>query len=244
VPGAEPQGSPKGQALLTVDSLSTGYAGSRVLFGVDLVVPEHGVVALLGRNGAGKTTLLRTLMGYMKPTSGTVTYAGKDVTGVQPTQLARQRVGYVPQEHAVFSALTVRENLVLGGTAAPRGSRAEIGSVLELFPKLADRLNQVAGTMSGGEQKMLGIARALLGQPRLLILDEPTEGVWRGVVEEIADHLASFAREGAVLLVEQNVDIVVQLAASVTVLDRGEVMRSGPLSEQDRSGALAAMMEM
>lgn len=242
MPASEPPAAP--DQLLEVRGLCGGYAGSRVLFDVDLSVPERGVVALLGRNGAGKSTLLRTVMGFLRPTAGTVLFEGRDVTGVRPTKLTRSGIGYVPQEDIVFSALTVHENLILGGTAAPRGAAVDIDSVLALFPKLADRLGQLAGTMSGGERKMLGIARALLGQPRLLVLDEPTEGVWQGVVEEIAEHLTSFAREHAVLLVEQNVDIAVRVAAEVIVLERGEVVRSGPLTAHDRAGALAALLDM
>lgn len=230
--------------LLQIDRLTTGYGNSTVLFDVDLVVPERGVVALLGRNGAGKTTLLRTVMGYMGASSGSVTFEGRDVTGFRPTKMVRSGIGYVPQEHVVFPTLTVHQNLILGKTAAPRDSTIEIAEVLELFPKLGDRLTQAAGTMSGGERKMLGIARALLGDPKLLILDEPTEGVWQGVVAEISTHLSAFAQRGAVLLVEQNVDIALELAGSVTVLERGEVVRSGPLDEKDRTGALAALLEM
>ncbi len=230
--------------LLAVHGLSAGYSGSRVLFGVDLLVPPRGVVAVLGRNGAGKTTLLRTIMGYLKPTEGSVNLDGSLVNGFRPTQMVQRGVGYVPQEHVVFPTLTVQENLLLGRIAAPKDSTVHVSGVLDLFPKLADRLTQPAGTMSGGERKMLGIARALLSDPRLLVLDEPTEGVWQGVVEEIADHLAEYARDRAVLLVEQNVDIAVRLATSVTVLERGEVVRAGPTSQADREGGLAALLEM
>lgn len=232
------------EGLLQVRGLTAGYGGSRVLFGVDLDVPARGIVALLGRNGAGKTTLLRTVMGYLRPYSGSVLLGGTDVTGTRPTRLVRQGIGYVPQEHVVFPTLTVHENLLLGRSAAAKGSSVAIEHVLDLFPKLADRLHQAAGTMSGGERKMLGIARALLGDPRLLVLDEPTEGVWHGVVEEIAEHLTAFARGGAVLLVEQNVDIAARIASHVYVLDRGEVVHEGPTTQADRDGGLAALLEM
>lgn len=239
-----PESEPVGNGLLRVRGLTAGYGGSRVLFGVDLDVPAQGIVALLGRNGAGKTTLLRTIMGYLRPYSGSVSLDGAEVTGKRPTQLVRQGIGYVPQEHVVFPTLTVLENLVLGRSAAPKESSVGVEQVLELFPKLADRLQQAAGTMSGGERKMLGIARALLGDPRLLVLDEPTEGVWHGVVEEIADHLTAFAERGAVLLVEQNVDIAARIASHAYVLDRGEIVHDGPTTQADRDGGLAALLEM
>jgi len=244
VPESDPMVSTDQGELLRVDGLTVGYAGSKVLFGVDLVVPARGIIALLGRNGAGKTTLLRTLMGYLPSYSGSVAFAGKDVTHTKPTRLVREGVGYVPQDHIVFPSLTVHENLLLGRVAAPRNSTVEVAQMLELFPKLGDRLNQAAGTMSGGERKMLGIARALLGDPRLLVLDEPTEGVWQGVVEEIADHLTAFAQHGAVLLVEQNVEIASRIATHTYVLERGEVVHDGPTTRADREGGLAALLEM
>ncbi|HEY5183207.1 MAG TPA: ATP-binding cassette domain-containing protein [Dermatophilaceae bacterium] len=134
MPGSEPMMSTDQGELLRVHGLTAGYAGSSVLFGVDLVVPERGIVALLGRNGAGKTTLVRTLMGYLPSYSGSVVFAGKDVTHTKPTRLVREGFGYVPQEHVVFPTLTVHENLLLGRTAAPRSSTVEVAQVLELFP--------------------------------------------------------------------------------------------------------------
>jgi branched-chain amino acid transport system ATP-binding protein len=218
------------EPLLRVDHLAGGYGPSQVLFGISFVVPEHGVVAVLGRNGAGKTTLLRTLLGYLKPTDGAVYLRGENITGVAPARLARRGIGYMPQERVVFPRLTVDDNLRLGlHASAKKGGSAE--TAYELFPKLAERRRQQAGTLSGGERKMLGLARTLLGRPKLLVLDEPTEGVWHGVVEEILDALRHFAGEAAVLLVEQHLQLALELAKTAVVLQRGEVVLQGPVNE-------------
>jgi branched-chain amino acid transport system ATP-binding protein len=219
--------------LLRAQGLVAGYAASRVLFGVDVEVPAVGTVAIVGRNGAGKTTLLRTLMGYMKPTAGTVVLDGVDVTGQSAASLVRRGVGYVPQEQGVFAGLTVRENLLLGLRAGPKGSGARIEEAFELFPKLAARVSQQAGTMSGGERKMLAIARAMLARPKLLIMDEPTEGVWVGVVDEILGAMRTYAKDHAILLVEQHLGFALDLADSVPLLDRGHVIVSGPVGSID-----------
>mgnify|MGYP006275331269 CR=1 FL=1 len=206
------------ELLLEARGIVGGYAASRVLFGVDVEVPRSGTVAILGRNGAGKTTLLRTLMGYQAPSEGRIRFDGIDVTGRPPASLVRMGVGYVPQEQGVFAGLTVRENLQLGLGAGPRGSGARIDEAFALFPKLADRVGQQAGTMSGGERKMLSIARAMLARPRLLIMDEPTEGVWHGVVEEILAAMRGYGRDHAILLVEQHFEFALGLADHVLVL--------------------------
>jgi branched-chain amino acid transport system ATP-binding protein len=217
--------------LLDITGLSGGYGRSRVLFGIDLTVPAVGVVAVIGRNGAGKTTLLRTLLGHLKPTDGRVRFDGAEVTGVSPARFARLGVGYVPQDQVVFPTLTVRENLQIGQRALPRGKRGNLDQAFEIFPKLGSRPDQLAGTMSGGERKMVGIARAMMSQPRLLVMDEPTEGVWEGVVDEIRDRLKIFARDAAVLVVEQHVAFALELADQAIVLDRGSVAISGTAEE-------------
>ncbi|WP_425228842.1 ATP-binding cassette domain-containing protein [Sphingomonas sp.] len=161
--------------ILDVQDLQSGYGRSQVLFGVSLLVPRQGALAVLGRNGAGKTTLLRTIMGELPATEGRVFLDGAEVTAAPTERRVRAGVGYVPQEQAVFARLTVRENLEVGAVSAGRGRR-DLDRALSAFPKLGQRLAQVAGTLSGGERKMLAIGRALLGEPRLLLLDEPTEG--------------------------------------------------------------------
>jgi branched-chain amino acid transport system ATP-binding protein len=226
------------ESLLEVSGLRGGYGASQVLFGVSLAVPERGAVAVLGRNGAGKTTLLRTLLGYLPPSGGSVRLRGEDVTGRAPARMVRAGVGYMPQDQVVFPTLSVDENLQLGLQALPKRSRGSVASAYELFPKLADRRRQQAGTMSGGERKMLGLARALLGRPRLLVLDEPTEGVWHGVVEEILGALRVYAVDAAVLIVEQHLELALELAGSAVVLQRGEVVLEGTPAELQADDAL------
>jgi len=206
------------EPLLRVESLSGGYGASQVLFGISFSVPARGVVAVLGRNGAGKTTMLRTLLGFLRPTGGSVHLEGADVTGLAPARLVRRGIGYMPQEQVVFPTLTVEENLVVGLNARQASGKGSVAKAYELFPKLRDRRRQQAGTLSGGERKMVGLARVLLAQPKLLMLDEPTEGVWHGVVDEILSALRDFAAQAAVLLVEQHVDLAMELADTVIVL--------------------------
>ncbi len=215
--------------LLDVEGVCTAYGTSQVLFEVSLAAPPRGVIAILGRNGAGKTTLLRTIIGELRPRRGRVAIGGRDVTGWATEKRVRQGVAYVPQEHAVFAGLTVRENLKLGSLL--NDDATAIDKVLDIFPKLGERLSQRASTLSGGERKMLAIARALLSEPRLLLLDEPTEGVWVGVIEEIAERLAEMSRSMAIVLVEQHVELALDLAASGYVIDRGRVVLAGAASE-------------
>jgi branched-chain amino acid transport system ATP-binding protein len=213
--------------LLEVERLSAGYGRrSQVLFGIALRVPRTGIIAVLGRNGAGKSTLLKTLAGELRPSGGSIRFDGEAATDMPTERRVRRGLGYVPQEHAVFGKLTVRENLLLGTLVA--AERAPLDEVLELFPKLGQRLGQTAATLSGGERKMLAIGRALLGRPRLLMLDEPTEGVWIGVIEEIAERLVELSRTMALLLVEQHVQLALRLSRHAYVLGRGQVALEGP----------------
>ncbi len=212
-------------ALLDVRSLCAGYGGSRVLFDIALRVPPTGAVAVLGRNGAGKTTLLKTIMGELPALSGAISFDGQDATRLRTDERARRGVGYVPQEQSVFSKLSVRDNLAVGNLV--RRDRNAIDDVLALFPKLGQRLDQAAGTLSGGERKMLAIARALLLKPRLLLLDEPTEGIWIGVIEEIAERLKELVRSMAVLIVEQHLELALGVAEHAYVLGRGRVALEG-----------------
>lgn len=214
-----------GAPLLVVEKLNAGYGRSQVLFDVDLAAAETGIVAILGRNGAGKTTLLKTLVGEIRPISGTIRFDGAEAQHEPTEARVRRGVGYVPQEDAVFGRLTVHENLKLGGILH---GESGIEEVLQFFPKLGQRLDQTAGTLSGGERKMLAIGRALLGRPRLLLLDEPTEGVWVGVIEEIAERLAQLATRLSVILVEQHVELALRVAHYAYVMDRGQMAISGP----------------
>ncbi len=214
--------------LLEVTGLESGYGRSKVLFGVNMKASSKGGVAVLGRNGAGKTTLLKTLIGELKPMGGEIMFGGHDASGDETETRVRRGMGYVPQEHAVFAKLTVRENLLLGAISR---KEKDIDMVLDFFPKLAQRLGQQAGTLSGGERKMLGISRALLGKPELLMLDEPTEGVWVGVIEEIAERLRLLAKEIGVIIVEQHVELALRVADYAYVIDRGTVALEGPADE-------------
>ncbi len=212
--------------ILTVARLSAAYGRSQVLFGIDLSVPQRGAVAVLGRNGAGKTTLLKTIVGELGATDGNITFDGSDITRLPTERRIHRGIGYVPQEYAVFGRLSVRENLAVGALGS-RNKAADTDRVLATFPKLGRRLDQAAGTLSGGERKMLAIGRALLSNPKLLLLDEPTEGVWIGVIEEIAERLEDLVREMAVVIVEQHLDLALRVAQQGCVLDRGQVVLAG-----------------
>jgi branched-chain amino acid transport system ATP-binding protein len=214
--------------ILQIRGLCGGYGSSQVLFDVDLDVPDTGAVAILGRNGAGKTTLLNTILGVLPARAGTVRVRGEDVTSRSTDEVVKRGVGYVPQDQPVFAGLTVRENLLIGRMGSPKRKGTDIERVLEVFPKLSQRLNQAAGTLSGGERKMVAISRALLGDPQVLLLDEPTEGVWIGVVEEIGDRLAKFAQEHSVVVVEQHLDFALRLADTAYVMERGKFVMESP----------------
>ena len=226
--------------LLRVDDLCAGYGRSQVLFGLSLSLPSTGGVAILGRNGAGKTTLLRTLAGEITPMSGRIVFDGSDATVLSPEQRARRGIGYVPQEQAIFARMTVREDLLLGCGGRDRGDA--IASVLQIFPKLGARLGQTAATLSGGERKMLAVGRAILGQPHMLMLDEPTEGVWIGVIEEIAERLIELTRRMSVVLVEQHVELALRVADYAYVIERGTVALEGPTDDLRRDKALLRLL--
>ena len=210
---------------LDIQNLNAGYGRSQVLFDVTLSVPWRGGVAVLGRNGAGKTTLMKAIIGELPVLGGSVSLDTIDIGRLPTEQRIRKGFGYVPQEHSVFARLSVRDNLAVG-SLTNRDSRA-VNRVLEFFPKLGQRLDQVAGTLSGGERKMLAIGRALLSDPRVLLLDEPTEGVWIGVIEEITERLILLAKEIAVVIVEQHLDLALRVASRAYVLDRGRVALTG-----------------
>ncbi len=214
---------------LDIRDLDAGYGRSQVLFGVTLNVPWRGGVAILGRNGAGKTTLMKAIVGELPLLGGSIMLDSRDVGQLPTEKRIRLGVGYVPQEHSVFARLSVRDNLAVGAMTN-RDSRA-VNRILEIFPKLGQRMDQVAGTLSGGERKMLAIGRALLSDPRLLLLDEPTEGVWIGVIEEITERLVALAKEIAVVIVEQHLDLALQVASHAYVLDRGRVALVGSAAE-------------
>jgi branched-chain amino acid transport system ATP-binding protein len=217
------------QQFLDIRHLDAGYGRSQVLFDVNIGIPWRGGVAVLGRNGAGKTTLMKTIVGELSASNGEMVFDGRDITGRRTDERVRMGIGYVPQEHSVFARLSVRDNLAVG--ALFNRDAAAIDRVLTIFPKLGERLDQPAGTLSGGERKMLAIGRALLGEPKLLLLDEPTEGVWVGVIEEITERLIELAKEIAVVIVEQHLDLALRVADYAYVLDRGRVALQGAARE-------------
>jgi len=212
-------------AFLQVRDLCVSYGLRQVLFDVTLTAPRHGAVAVLGRNGAGKSTLLKTIVGELAPRSGSIALNLQDITRLPTERRVHKGLGYVPQEQSVFNRLSVRENLEVG--ALTNRDRSAIDQVLARFPKLGRRLGQPAGTLSGGERKMLAIGRAILSSPKLLLLDEPTEGVWIGVVEEIAECLRDLVKDIAVFIVEQHLELALGVADYAYVLDRGRVALEG-----------------
>jgi branched-chain amino acid transport system ATP-binding protein len=217
------------QTFLDIRHLDTGYNRSQVLFDVTLGIPWRGGVAVLGRNGAGKTTLMKAIIGELAIWKGDMVFDGREI-GRNPTESrVRAGIGYVPQEHSVFARLSVRDNLAVGSLITRNA--AAVDRVLAIFPKLAQRLDQPAGTLSGGERKMLAIGRAMLGEPKLLLLDEPTEGVWIGVIEEITERLIELGKEIAIIVVEQHLDLALRVADYAYVLDRGRVALQGAAND-------------
>ena len=222
--------------FLDIRHLDAGYGRSQVLFDVNIGIPWRGGVAVLGRNGAGKTTLMKTIVGELAASKGELLFDGRDVSRSRTEERVRMGIGYVPQEHSVFARLSVRDNLAVGALSSR--NPAAVDRVLTIFPKLGQRLDQPAGTLSGGERKMLAIGRAMLGEPSLLLLDEPTEGVWVGVIEEITERLIELAGEIAVVIVEQHLDLALRVADYAYVLDRGRVALQGSAGDVRNSPEL------
>lgn len=220
---------------LRVEDLHAGYGRLEVLRGVTLSVAPGELVAVVGANGAGKTTLLRSVSGLLRPSAGTVTLGGRDVTRLGAEQIAGRGLAHVPENRLVFPSLTVEDNLQLGGWVRKRdkGYAARRAAALELFPRLADRIGLPAGALSGGEQQMLALARALMAEPSVVVLDEPSLGLAPKVVGEIIHALASLRddRGIAVLLVEQNIRAAFLVADRVVVMDRGSVVAEGTTDE-------------
>ena len=217
--------------MLTVEGLDAAYGESQVLWSVDLTVPAKSVVCLMGRNGVGKTTLLKTIMGLMPARGGRVTLDGADITRWPTDRRVRAGVGYVPQGREVFPHLTVEENLRMALLGCGRADR--IDDALELFPALKTLLGRKGGVLSGGEQQQLAIGRALLTRPKVLMLDEPTEGIQPNIVMEIEDSIRRIATELglAVLLVEQYLDFAERLADAYVIMAKGAVVAAGVTSE-------------
>jgi urea transport system ATP-binding protein len=223
--------------MLVLDHVHQYYGGSHILRDVSLQVAPGQVTALLGRNGVGKTTLLRSIMGLVPVARGMLSFDGVDLTRAPPHRRVRAGIGYVPQGREIFPRLTVKENLLMG-MAAHGGGRTLPGAALELFPALGSMLSRRGGDLSGGQQQQLAIARALVGEPRLLILDEPTEGIQPSIIKDIERAIRALATTGrmTILLVEQYYDIARSLADHYLVMERGEIVRRGEGHAMDRDG--------
>jgi len=221
-------------ALLEVTGLEVRYGGIHALRGVSFSVAEGEVVTLIGANGAGKTTTLRAISGLIRPSAGRVTFAGKDITGHPPHQIVAMGLAHAPEGRGIFANLTVDENLEIGGYLRrdAAGLARDRAHALDLFPRLRERLTQNAGTLSGGEQQMLAIARALIARPKLLLLDEPSLGLAPTIVQLIFKIVRTIAADGTtILLVEQNAHMALKVASTGHVLEVGTLVHSGPAKQ-------------
>jgi len=223
--------------MLKVTSLNQYYGGSHILRNLSFEVPPGKVTALLGRNGVGKTTLLRTLMGLIPARDGEIIFYDRKITHVKPYERVRAGIGYVPQGREIFPRLTVAENLEMGLATRPSGARVP-ASIFEMFPVLNQMMRRRGGDLSGGQQQQLAIGRALAMGPKLLILDEPTEGIQPSIIKDIERAIRSLAATGemAILLVEQYYEFARSLADQYLVMERGEIVARGAGSDMDRDG--------
>ncbi|TDQ43371.1 urea ABC transporter ATP-binding subunit UrtE [Tepidicella xavieri] len=227
--------------MLQIDQIHQYYGGSHILRGVSLQARAGEITVVLGRNGVGKTTLLKALMGLVPVRSGQIVFEGRPITQASPYERARAGIGYVPQGREIFARLTVHENLLMGQATQKAGTPMP-AQLYELFPVLRQMLSRRGGDLSGGQQQQLAIARALASSPRLLVLDEPTEGIQPSIIKDIGRVLRKLAREGldgqpmAIVLVEQYYDFAEELADHYLVMERGEVVASGPGAEMQARG--------
>ena len=219
--------------MLEVRGLTTAYGNIRAIREIDLAVPEGKIVCIIGANGAGKTTLLRTIAGVLRPAAGTITFLREEITALTPAQIVRRGIVLVPEGRAILSRMTVFENLEMGAYQRRDGRvREDIETTMERFPILKERRNLAGGSLSGGEQQMLAIARALLARPKLLLLDEPSLGLAPLVVSRIFRIIREINREGTtVLLVEQNVRQALKVSHCAYVLETGKIVHEGPSPE-------------
>jgi branched-chain amino acid transport system ATP-binding protein len=219
--------------MLEVSELAAGYGRIPILGGVSFSVARGEFVGILGHNGMGKTTLLRALMGYIPVTAGRVELEDADITRAEPYRRARAGMGYVPQGRDIFPRLSVRDNLRMGAVGRPKDEDAAIGSALETFPRLKPLIDRPGGALSGGEQQLLAIARCLAGNPRLILLDEPTEGIQPSIIDEIAETLLDLRSKGGLtmILVEQNLDFIATLSERVLIIQKGVIVHSAEPGE-------------
>jgi urea transport system ATP-binding protein len=231
--------TPVAEPLLSVKGLKASYDESIILRGIDMTVKPNSVVALLGRNGVGKTSLLRSIMGQMPKTEGSITFEGQSIESLRSDQRARMGLGYVPQGRDIFPNLTVQENLEVSMSISGQAGRDRLDEVYELFPVVKDMLARKGGVLSGGQQQQLAIGRAILTNPKLLILDEPTEGIQPSIIDQIEDAIHMLKKRGnlSIILVEQYLDFAKAASDEFYILDRGSVVLSGQ-SEQLTSAVI------
>ena len=208
--------------ILTVRNLNVSYGESKVLFDIEMCVKPGQVVACVGRNGAGKSTLLKSIAGFIKNVSGTVTCDGASLLGIRPYDIAKMGIKYVPQDKKVFSDLTVRENLELGSYATKDYNWDQ---VIDYFPKLKELMNRKAGFLSGGERQMLMIGRAILGNPKVLLIDEPTEGLAPSIVAHLRDVFKELSKKTALVIVEQNLPLVCAISEKIYAIKEGRIIK-------------------
>ena len=228
--------------LLDVAELHAHYGKSHILHGVNLRVARNEVVSLLGRNGSGRSTTMKAIMGLVAPSSGHVRLRGRELAGERPYAICRAGIAYVPEEREVFANLTVDENLRMGEQAAPAGThRWSVADMFDYFPRLKERRNTRAGSMSGGEQQMLTMCRSLLGNPRVMLIDEPTEGLAPKIVAQVGECIRDMHRKGvSVLLVEQKLAIALKVSTRVCVMGHGRIVFEGTPQELTADEALVA----
>ena len=221
--------------MLTLTDVHTHYAKSHILHGISLEVQPGEVVGLLGRNGVGKSTTLKSIMGLVRPSQGRITFEGRDITGMPSHKVAHLGIAYVPEDRRIFKLLTVMENLRTGldRGGLTEGRRKELlDKVYESFPVLGERKRQLGGTLSGGEQQMLAIARAMMLEPKIILLDEPTEGLMPRMVSQIRDIIARLHRDGvAILLVEQDVRLTLGASSRCYIMEKGLMRHNGPSAD-------------
>jgi branched-chain amino acid transport system ATP-binding protein len=210
--------------MLEVAEIDTYYEESHVLHGVSLQIPQGTIVAMLGRNGMGKTTIIRSIMGLTPPRSGTIRFNGEDIVGLEPNQIARKGLGLIPQGRAIFPSLNVKENLTMAARNSDRKEAWNLEKIYRLFPILEQRAKLYANLLSGGEQQMLSIARALMTNPEMLIMDEPSEGLAPLVVKEISKIISQLRGTHSVLLTEQNINMALGLANYMYIISKGTVV--------------------
>jgi urea transport system ATP-binding protein len=220
------------QSILSIDKLSISIGGSRILRDVSLELCTGHVFCLMGRNGVGKTTTLKGVVGLYKPNSGQVLFEGRDISRMPPEKRALAGIGYVPQGRGIFPNLTVAENLFIGAVARRKKTKEALERVYSLFPIIKDFLPRKGGMLSGGQQQQLAIGRALLTEPKLLILDEPTEGIQPNIIDQIGEAIKLLKKESmTILLVEQYLEFCKELADNFAILDRGNVVAQGPVGD-------------